>query len=204
MSINKTNSLDISGYFHYHTKCLKEYKNLFFDTFSLDQNLIDVVQGGLKKIEAKIIAVHVRAGDYVDLEKLNGGFGFTITPSFSEINTTIQNLSLMNKKSQQLIYLATDDLEYAAKGLASFGIDYITSKDIAPDGCKYSDLILDFCVLTLADVLLISNSSFSFSAAMLNKVGKSFFRPNINNKKYQLFDPWDDYILHSRARTLYV
>ena len=205
MDLNNTNSLDISGHFHHHTKHLKKYKKLFEETFTLDGHLVKQVQKRLHEIGSdQVIAIHVRAGDYIDLEKLNGGYGFTITPSFSEINKTVQDLLAMAGESRSLIYLASDDLDFSIQKLQSFGINCITCKDLFPNKSDFSDLFLDFCVLTLADYLLISNSSFSFSAAMLNKSGKSFFRPNVNNKKYQIFDPWDDHILHIRTRSLYI
>lgn len=206
MELNNTNSLDISGYFHYHTKFLKKYKELFTQTFAFNEILFKKLKSKLDKLgDVTIIAVHVRATDYIDSEKLNGGYGFALSPSFSEINETLRMLSSSSQIGcQPLVYLASDDMEYAGKEFDSFGIKYLSCRDIFDEDIDCPELFLDFFILSAAEYLLISNSSFSFTAAMLNESGKAFYRPNKDSKKYELFDPWNDYILHNRVKTLYV
>ena len=66
----------------------------------------------------------------------------------------------------------------------------ITIKDLGvelPEAPFYPD----FYVLSQCDVLAISNSTFSFAAAMLNERGKFFFRPHLLQEKLIAFDPWN-------------
>lgn len=107
-----------------------------------------------------------------------------------------------NRKA--LLYLASDDLDYAKNGFKQFDLDHIVSNDIFPDSDGDLNMLTDFCVLAIADSVMISNSSFSYAAAMLNKNAKNFFRPSVVDKSYHSFDPWNDHILHVRSKTLYV
>ena len=49
----------------------------------------------------------------------------------------------------------------------------------------------DFYTLTQCKHLLISNSTFSFAASMLNKKAKEFYRPRLSLKKLIPYDPWN-------------
>ena len=55
--------------------------------------------------------------------------------------------------------------------------------------------IFDFFVITQANKVAISNSTFSFIASMLNEKSKSFFRPSFRNKALHQYDPWDSEVL---------
>ncbi len=65
-------------------------------------------------------------------------------------------------------------------------------------------MAMDFYVLTQAKALAISNSTFSFAAAMLNTQAREFVRPVID--RYPMtgglkrFDPWDSEPLLHRDR----
>lgn len=203
MSRNKTNCLDISGYFHYQTKNLIPNKDLFQSTFRINDALKNRINQRLRDLNIKnLIAIHVRATDYLSIEKESGGFGFAMSPNFNEIKIKLDNLR--NAGEDGVVYLASDDLAYASKGLINLGVNHITCRDIFHETIEDDDLFTDFTLLTLADCILISNSSFSFAAAMLNQKAKLFFRPCIQTKKYLPFDPWDDYVLHVKNKTLYV
>jgi hypothetical protein len=203
MSKHNTNSLDISGYFHYHTKNLRPYKNFFLSVFKINNSLISRIYERLDILNIRcVIAVHVRATDYISLEKESGGFGYAMSPNFDEIKLKLDELQ--DSKEGAIVYLASDDLSYSSKELNLLGIKHITCRDIFPEESAYEDLFTDFSLLSLANYILISNSSFSFSAAMLNQNAKLFFRPCIKTKKYLPFDPWNDFVLQIKNKTLYV
>ena len=203
MSQNNTNSLDISGYFHYQTRNLSSHRDLFLSIFSISESLMTSIRERLDILNiTSVIAIHVRATDYISLEKESGGIGFAMSPNFNEIKLKLNELQ--NSQKETIVYLASDDLNYSSKELNLLGIKHITSRDIFPDLGETEDLFIDFSLLSLADCILISNSSFSFTAAMLNQHAKLFFRPCIKTKKYLPFDPWNDYVLHIKNKTLYV
>jgi hypothetical protein len=58
--------------------------------------------------------------------------------------------------------------------------------------------LLDFYVMTQADALAISNSSFSFLAALLNERAEAFVRPSLEERTLAPFDPWDSPVLLER------
>jgi len=46
-----------------------------------------------------------------------------------------------------------------------------------------------------SNALIISNSSLSFAAAMLNKNANIFLRPHSQNDRFIPFDPWNSHVL---------
>ena len=199
------NAVDIVGYFQYHTQHLLEYQELFNQTFKIDPSLIERVEIALKPLKEEaqpLISIHFRAGDYLDYEK--SGHHIFVPPSIDEITQKISQIYSQIKERAPVIYLASDDLTYASSLLLSKNIPHITSKDLDFSESEENCLSLDFILFTLADILLISNSSFSFAGAMLNKKAKYFFRPRLGDKKYVAFEPWNDFILRQKISTLYV
>jgi hypothetical protein len=62
-----------------------------------------------------------------------------------------------------------------------------------------ADFLIDHHILRHADHLAISNSTFSFTAAMLNERAESFLRPNPNLRELVPFDPWAAEVLWDAA-----
>ena len=54
-----------------------------------------------------------------------------------------------------------------------------------------ADFMVDHHILRHADHVAISNSTFSFTAAMLNERAETFMRPHPNRRELVAFDPWD-------------
>jgi hypothetical protein len=142
------------------------------------------------------MARHFRAGDYLEYKKIN--HPVFLPPSIDAISQKIDVIYSQIKDRDPVIYLASDDLTYASAMLSKKGIAHITARDLALGENEYDLLALDFSVLTLADILLISNSSFSFTAAMLNKKGKYFFRPKLVDNNHVAFEPWNDLVLRTK------
>lgn len=202
--LQKTDVLDIYGYFQYHTKHLKKYFQLFHEIFTINEQFRTATLDALKNIKANtqpLITIHFRAGDYLEHER-NGHHTF-IPPSIDQIAEKIAEILISIGEKKPIIYLASDDLPYASTLLKNKGIKHFSATDFPLNANKSDVMLQDFLMLTEADILLISNSSFSFTGAMLNKKSKYFFRPRIGDKKYVLFDPWNDYPLHKKITTLY-
>ena len=205
ISSNSVNRIDISGYFQYHTKYFQKYKEKFKSTFKIDDSITRRVNVALKKLKEDsqpLIALHYRAGDYLEHEKSN--HPMFVPPSIDAISQKIDSIVSQINERNPIVYLASDDLPYASALLSSKGIAHITSLDFGFDKNEGNLLALDFTLFTLAEILFISNSSFSFAAAMLSNKGEHFFRPRIEDKKYVAFDPWDDYVLRQKITTLYI
>jgi hypothetical protein len=205
LKLGHLNSLEIVGYFQYHTQHLQKYKDLFNQTFRIDPSLIERSKKILKPLKddtQPLISIHFRAGDYLDYEK--SGNSIFVPPSVDEIAQKIYQIYAQIKEKKPVIYLASDDLVYTSSLLLSKNIPHITLKDLDSGKSEEDSLFLDFILLTLADILMISNSSFSFAAAMLNKKAKNFFRPRMADKKYVVFEPWNDFILRQKMRGIYI
>ena len=113
--------------------------------------------------ENEIIAVHVRRGDYLDVNLPElGSKGAQLPFSYYE-----KYLNEILDESKKVVFLS-DDIE-AVKNHFGESDQFIFSG---------SDYITDFIALMKADELIISNSSFSWWAAYLNtKEGKKVIAP---------------------------
>ena len=84
--------------------------------------------------------------------------------------------------------IATDDWRVCKK-FKKFSP--LTSRDVFSN-IPCPDFYLDFWALSHVNTLLItSNSSFSFAAAMLNTYNPKMFRPSISQKSLIPFSPWN-------------
>lgn len=197
------NAIDITGYFQYHTRFLFKYKELFLKTFSINPTLIQQVKNAIQKIKTSnqaLISVHVRAGDYLLHENNHNYFW---SPPMDSISITLNNLLLADPANIPLIYLASDDIEYSSQQLKKDGISYVTKDNLFKGLNEVSSIAMDFISLVLADKLLISNSSYSFAAAMLNTQAKIFLRPQPIDSKYISFDPWNEHVLLSKQSDIF-
>lgn len=129
-------------------------------------------------ISKDIIGLHLRYGDY--------GYGH-----FYETPLDIVSAKIEEKWTQlqsPVLYIATDDLRVCKK-FKKFSP--LTSQDIFSN-IPCPDFYLDFWALSNINKLLItSNSSFSFAAAMLNIHNPEMFRPSILQKSLIPFSPWN-------------
>ena len=88
-----------------------------------------------------------------------------------------------------VLYVASDDPCVTA----AFSEFY--PMDAAMLGAGRLDFCLDHHVLSRADHLAISNSTFSFTAAMLNENAISCMRPDRAPQALVPFDPWNSDVL---------
>ena len=90
------------------------------------------------------------------------------------------------------LYIASDEPAKVLPDFARFAP--ASAADLGVD-LGAAGLFGDFHALTQADVLAISNSSFSFAAAMLNRRGTIFLRPDADLEKLIPFAPWNSEVL---------
>lgn len=166
---------NIKGYFQYHTSLYAAHKKYFKKLFRPKSEFRKVGDEFIKGLPSPLIGIHIRRGDYkrppnrvapiqwyLDwLEKNWGGFD----------NPTL--------------FVASDEIKTVLEEL----------KEYSPVACNTDaeglSVFLDHYILQHCDVLLASNSTFSFTAAMLNEKGKEFHRPDYQKKTLVPFDPWD-------------
>jgi hypothetical protein len=152
-NIEKNKNLYLDGYFQNI-----EYINNVEIKIKYENNLINEIQ---KKIEDckenNSIAIHVRRGDYLNLQTL-----FCVM----DIEYYKKSIKIIEANIKNPYYfILTDDIEWARENLA-----YINNAILISELTK--DAFEDFYLMTLCSNFIIPNSTFSWWAAELNSNNK--------------------------------
>ncbi len=174
-------NVDFRGYFQYHTEFYAQYRELFRQWFSpvdeIENRLRPVVEG-LRTRGEKIAGIHARRGDY------GYSYYFVTPPQWYAAWLD----SLRARGENPVVFIAGDDSEAVKKELADYNPITAHDLEIALPAAPFYP---DFYLLTQCDHLAISNSSFSFAAAMLNSRSDDFVRPHLPSRSLISFDPWN-------------
>jgi Glycosyl transferase family 11 len=185
-------AVDLIGFFQYNTKYLQRYRKLFLEIFEVQLSLINQIFAYLQTPK-DMVAAHVRRGDFLFQENSPVFWCHSV----GSIVSALSDFKLLNAE-KKFLYLASDDVNIVSRELSEKNIYPITSYDLHPNLNQTQRTIVDFVCLTLAENLLISNSSFSFAAAMINQHSKLFLRPSPTLDKFLQFDPWNSPVLLNR------
>lgn len=128
-----------------------------------------------------LVALHIRHGDY-------GSGRFWIAP-VAWYHDWLRRV--WAGLVQPVLYLATDDPAVAAE-FREYGA--ITAADLGP-ALPGVEFFTDHWILRHADLIGISNSTFSYTAALLNRRGGQFVRPDRAVGGLRPFDPWREKVL---------
>ena len=166
---------DIKGYLQYHTSYYD--KDHFRSLFRFKPELEDALSTLLKEVKQQattLVAIHIRRGDY------------DIPSRSHNIALTKWYLDWLEEHWEKLdnpiLFIASDEIDKVRDDFRKY--NPITFKD--------KNYLVDHYILAHSDILLASNSTFSFTAAMLNeKYNAEFFRPDFEKKKLVSFDPWN-------------
>jgi Glycosyl transferase family 11 len=175
------NNIDIQGFFQYNTQYYKPYKDYFRSLFKPASNVEVKVISALNHLKSNyntLVGLHLRRGDY-------GYEHFFVAPNSWYLGWLE---SVWLKLDKPGLFIATDEPDKIINDFDKYSP--IISKDLKinlPEAEFYSD----FYLLSQCDMVAISNSSFSFTACMLNEHGKIFLRPSLMEKSLIEFDPWN-------------
>lgn len=184
-------NLDLYGFFQFHTRHYLPHKRLFRSLFQPVAELRKNLDSSLQRVRCEdrpLVGVHIRRGDYISEPRV--GFVMSYPPQWyaSWVTQCCSEFS-----DTPLVFVCSDDLDYVLPAFAD--CETISIKDFGADVLSLlsgSQFYADFYVLTQCDALLISNSTFSFVAAMLNERAKRFARPVWDlRQRFAEFDPWD-------------
>lgn len=190
----------------YHTSYYNNFKEIILDQFKFVKEISDILDKEIEDFKKynnieNIFVCNLRIGD--DYSKK---WKF---PELEFINF------LNNRKDKEKIVVCTDSKEKAKVMLKDFDIVFFEPKN-SPDvknllkkagidiekpeyGGNFS-FLPDYYIMTKADALFCSDSTFAYSAAMLNKNENcKFFKYNIGNKKINRFNPWSTWIVDMRT-----
>lgn len=147
--LNLYNNQDLQGYFQsyrYFDWCWDEIKHYFeFDRHTLSFCSKLVAEAKLNATE--IIAVHVRRGDYLNLEQ------------YHPVQTKEYYYEAMSRfPVGSLFIMLSDDIDWCRENFKADNVLFIHSIETE-----------DLCIMSLCDHQIIANSSFSWWGAWLNK-----------------------------------
>jgi len=184
-------SINIWGYFQPHTSEYRRFKELIENTFIFNKEIKQSLEKAflvLNPARKKVITVHLRRGDY--------GCGIFYKAPCSWYAEWLEGIS---SKSDYLVYVSS---EQPSTYLSRFkGFDVVSRESISVRLDSTIAMIIDFYFCTVADKLLISNSSFSFFGALLNHNASDYLRPCLDKRAMIRFDPWNSHVLDQQVLT---
>ena len=183
---------DLWGYFQFDTIHYAPFREQFQALFQPMPQLSPLAEAmrKLRERDRTIVGLHLRL-----LREANHHFYFPTPQSW-----TLEHLRrLWPKLRNPVLFISTDLEDFSVEPYQEF--NPITRRDLGLN-IQWADFYPDFYALTQCDALCISNSTFSFVAAMLNQRAAAFFRPHLFRHAYIPFDPWSSVpLLHRELGT---
>lgn len=175
---------DIAGFFAGDTKRWggrsEEFRALFVPGAKV-RPFLDQAAARIALAGRTLVAIHLRRGDF--------GYGrFWVAPPAWYLRWL---RALWPSLENPILYVATD-AENLIVDFAEFSPWHAGRLGVDLPG---ADFFIDHYFLQRANYLAISNSSFSFTAAMLNATARSFMRPHPGRRELTAFDPWSAEVL---------
>ncbi|HLJ21285.1 MAG TPA: alpha-1,2-fucosyltransferase [Stellaceae bacterium] len=180
---------DLRGYLQCHTSHFRPYQAMFRDLFRPGSRLEPIVSRAIERLRGlgrTIVAVHLRRGDYT------GGELFWPAPASWYLDWL---RAIWPSLDAPVLYVASDD-----PSIHREFSEFAPITAAAGESILGAEMFPDFHILACADLLAISNSSFSVSAAMLNERGRAYVRPDPHLRRLVSFDPWSTDVLLSASQ----
>lgn len=172
---------DIWGFFQFDTIHYAPYKDFIRSLYRPIPTIENPLRAALLRLTAgtrPLVALHIRRGDFV-------GRQFFSAPT-AWYRTLLE--SLWPTLNNPLLYVASDEPGLVLPELSDFAPITQQHLDLTVRGAEH---YLDFYILSQADVLAISNSSYSFFAGLLNERAKAFYRPHLYQQQLIAYEPWN-------------
>lgn len=175
---------DVTAYFCGDTRFLAPHREGFRGFFTPGPQIrpwMDALTTRLRAAGGTVVALHIRRGDF--------GWGpFWMAPEtwyLRWLETVWPGLD------RPVLYVATDD----PRCLPAFAAYRpLCARDLA-EPIPGAEFLTDFHVLCEADLVAVSNSSFSFVATMLNRRARSTVRPDRTRQALVPYAPWSSPVL---------
>jgi hypothetical protein len=175
-------NVDLQGYFQHHTSVYSPFKAQFRSYFNPVPEVADQLHKWVAECRrdcTTLIVLHLRFGDQTGTE-------YESNPA-----SCISWLrSSWTSWVRPRLIVISDDIVKASSAFNEFS-PYSPPKITLP--IEGADFYPDYFLMTQADVLVVSRSTFSFTASLLNERTDSFYRPTDDRSKIIPFDPWNSY-----------
>ena len=182
--------VDLWGHFQFHTRYYRPYRDYFRSLFRPVPELESALEPAVAALRAKgrtIVALHLRRGDFRELPH----FGFTYLVPSKWWRAWLDGI--WGRLRDPVLLICSDDLAEVGGEFKDYSP--VTARDLPRASLPQSgdlEFFTDFHLLQQADILGISNSTFSFVAALLNQRAQLFVRPRWEfSSPLMEFDPWD-------------
>jgi len=177
-------NVNVRGYFAGNTCGWTGFEQGFRKLFAPGRRVRPFLEAALDRLCDRgqtLVALHLRRGDF-------GSGRFWVAPSEWYLEWL---RDLWPKLARPVLFVATDE----PRLLETFGAFAAVGSHRL--GCEIpgADYLRDHYLLSQADHLAISNSSFSFTSAMLNVRARQFFRPHPDRRALIAFEPWNAPVL---------
>ena len=183
-------NVDLCGHFMFHTSVLaphKEFVRSLFVPMDDVKRPLDEAVARLRERGETIIGIQVRRGDF--LASPISTFTFAVPAKWWKEWIRRE----WDRAKKPVLYVASDDPEFVLQELAEFSP--VTAKDLdvaLPARAAEQKFFVDHYVLSECDAVAISNSTFGFTACMLNTRGRTFARASLTAvEHFAAFDPWN-------------
>ncbi|HLX36304.1 MAG TPA: alpha-1,2-fucosyltransferase, partial [Candidatus Binataceae bacterium] len=189
---------DLEGLFIVHTHYLAPYREYLRNLLRPVPRLADELRRAIVKIRSlgkTIVGVHIRRGDF---DRCFSAQGFEFVAPLDWYHRWLDDL--WQRVEDPVLLICSDDPDMAArfaryKTIGANSLEVALPRELVADlpvpWQREVEYFRDWLLLTQCDRLAISNSTFSFSAAMMNERCTEFVRPDPDRKTLVPFDPWN-------------
>ncbi len=175
---------DVTAYFCGDTSFLAPHRKAFQGFFTPGPYIrpwTDALTTRLRAAGRTVVALHIRRGDF--------GWGpFWMAPESWYLRWLD---AVWPGLDQPVLYVATDD-PHCLSAFAAYRP--LSARELA-EPIPGAEFLTDFQVLCEADLVAVSNSSFSFVATMLNRRARSVVRPDRVRQALLPYSPWSSPVL---------
>jgi len=198
--IPRYKNVDFFGYYQFHASNFAPYKDYFRSLFTPIPEIKAEMEKGLVELLSRgktIVGLHIRRGDYKQYEATDKKNIFFIAPTGWYKNWLS---SIWGTLDDPVLFIACEEIDVIAPEFSEY--HPVIAKDIYRSFPE-ANFFPDYYLLSQCDIMAISNSTFSFTAGMLNRKARLFLRPDIEARKLISYDPWASPPLLNRIRSYY-
>ncbi len=209
---------DLEGLFMVNGRHLAPYRDFVLGLFRPIEPISDRGMSAIRTLRESghtLVGVHVRQGDFRGSNLAQHFELLTPVDSYlhwlSSIWPTLHKpVLIVCTDSPEVVLPAFRGLNPMTSGSMGFDVSDLvppraidwsaTGRGYVPDASFFAD----WWLLTQCDALAISNSTFSYSAALLNQAARVMVRPTFEGPDLEPFDPWrsEPLLFVPRRRTL--
>lgn len=189
------------GYAQYHTSWYapdREFILSLYDTIAPEQTRVERLLSLIRERGKTIVAIHIRRSD-------SGRMIWHLTPITWYLRWLRDNWERLD---EPVLYVATEDpslkryfVKWNPLMMEDLGVE-AQGKPPAyhyPYGNRFHhlrqlDFFPDWYVMQHADVLVGSDSTFSFSAAWISRCVREYWRSRLSTQRFEMIDPWDCHV----------